>query len=167
MRLKSGDETIFDHVDEEIDACEAAQIEWSIVPGITAASAAVVIGQSLTRRQRNPSVRFLTGHDMHGFHDQDWQALAKTDTVAAINMEKKSVRFVQSRLLMHGTDPKAPVSIIDYASKTNQRTIEARLDNLAETLRAQTVSGPALTLFGLAPRKAALQIEKHHEKVSA
>ena len=168
VRLKGGDATIFGRLDEEIDACEAAQVEWSIVPGITAASAAVAaIGQSLTRRQRNASVRFLTGHDMHGFHEQDWQALAKTNTIAAIYMGKKSARFIQGRLLMHGADPKTPVSIVEYASQPNQRIIEARLDHLAETLRAQTVSGPALTLFGLAARKAALQIENDHEKVSA
>ena len=168
VRLKGGDATIFGRLDEEIDACEAAQVEWSIVPGITAASAAVAaIGQSLTRRQRNASVRFLTGHDMHGFHEQDWQALAKANTVAAIYMGKKSARFIQGRLLMHGADPKTPVSIVEYASRPNQRIFEARLDNLAETLQTQTVSGPALTLFGLAARKAALQIENHDEKVSA
>ena len=59
VRLKGGDATIFGRLDEEIDACEAAQVDWSIVPGITAASAAIAaIGQSLTRRQRNASVRF-------------------------------------------------------------------------------------------------------------
>ena len=168
VRVKGGDATIFGRLDEEIDACGAAQIEWSIVPGITAASAAVAtIGQSLTRRQRNASVRFLTGLDMQGFHEQDWQALAKANTVAAIYMGKTSARFIQGRLLMHGADPKTPVSIVEYALRPNQRIIEARLDNLAETLQAQTVSGPALTLFGLAARKAALQIENHHEKVSA
>ena len=168
VRLKGGDATIFGRLDEEIDACEAAEIEWSIVPGITAASAAVAaIGQSLTRRQRNASVKFLTGHDMHGFHEQEWQALAQPNTVAAIYMGKKSARFIQGRLLMHGADPKTPISIVEYASRPHQRIIEARLDNLAETLRAQSVSGPALTLFGLPARKAALQIENHHAKVSA
>ena len=89
VRLKGGEATIFGRLDEEIDACEAAQVEWSIVPGITAASAAVAaIGQSLTRRQRNASVKFLTGHDMHGFHEQEWQALAQPNTVAAIIWEK-------------------------------------------------------------------------------
>ena len=95
VRLKGGDATIFGRLDEEIDACETAKIGWSIVPGITAASAAVAaIGQSLTRRQRNASVRFLTGQDMHGFHEQDWQALAQPNTVAAIYMGKKSARFI-------------------------------------------------------------------------
>ena len=49
MRLKSGDPTVFGRLDEEIDAVDAAGIDWRIVPGITAASAAVAgIGQSLT-----------------------------------------------------------------------------------------------------------------------
>ena len=41
VRLKSGDPTVFGRLDEEIEAVEAAGISWRIVPGITAASAAV------------------------------------------------------------------------------------------------------------------------------
>ncbi|MCL4158523.1 UNVERIFIED_CONTAM: hypothetical protein GTU68_066568, partial [Idotea baltica] len=63
VRLKSGDATIFGRLDEEIDAVDAHKISWNIVPGITSASAAVAtIGQSFTKRGRNASVRFLTGH---------------------------------------------------------------------------------------------------------
>ncbi|MCL4167041.1 UNVERIFIED_CONTAM: hypothetical protein GTU68_013386, partial [Idotea baltica] len=77
VRLKSGDSTVFGRLDEEIDALENATIGWHIVPGITSASAAVAsIGQSLTKRGRNSSVRFLTGHDTKGFADHDWRALA-------------------------------------------------------------------------------------------
>ena len=58
LRLKGGDATEFGRLDEEIEACEAAGISWHIVPGITAASASVAaIGQSMTRRGRNTSVR--------------------------------------------------------------------------------------------------------------
>ncbi len=45
---------------------------------------------------------------------------------------------------MHVADPKTPVSIVEYAPRPNQLIIETRLDNLVETLRAQTVSGPHL-----------------------
>ena len=62
VRLKGGDPTLFGRLDEELDACDAQEIAWSIVPGITAASAAVAsIGQSLTKRHRNTDVRFLSG----------------------------------------------------------------------------------------------------------
>ncbi|WP_227269470.1 siroheme synthase CysG [Roseobacter weihaiensis] len=156
VRLKSGDATVFGRLDEEIDAVDAHQIGWDIVPGITAASASVAaIGQSLTRRQRNSSVRFLTGHDMKGFADHDWATLARPGEVAAIYMGKKSARFIQGRLLMHGADRHTPVTVIENASRPDQRVLETTLDALPAALSAAQMSGPALTLYGLAPREAA------------
>lgn len=155
VRLKSGDATVFGRLDEEIDAIEAHGIGWHIVPGITSASAAVAaIGQSLTRRGRNGSVRFLTGHDTRGFADHDWRALAKPDEVAAIYMGKKSARYFQGRLLMHGADRHTPVTVIENASRADQRVLETTLDALPAALDAANLGGPALTFLGLAPRAA-------------
>ncbi|SNR28230.1 siroheme synthase CysG [Puniceibacterium sediminis] len=155
VRLKSGDPTIFGRLDEEIDACTDAGVTWHIVPGITAASAAVAgIGQSLTRRQRNASVRFLTGHDMKGFADHDWRALARSGEVAAIYMGKKAARFIQGRLIMHGADPATPVTVIENASRPDQKVIAATLATLPADLAKADMTGPALTLYGLAPRAA-------------
>ena len=155
VRLKSGDATVFGRLDEEIDAVDAHHIGWHIVPGITSASAAVAaIGQSLTRRGRNASVRFLTGHDMKGFADHDWAALAHPGEVAAIYMGKKSARFVQGRLLMHGADRTTPVTVIENASRPDQRIRETTLAHLPGDLADAEMSGPALTFYGLAPRAA-------------
>ena len=155
LRLKGGDATVFGRLDEEIEACDAAGIGWHIVPGITAASASVAaIGQSMTRRGRNTSVRYLTGHDMRGFADHDWADLAKRDSVAAIYMGKKSARFIQGRLLMHGAERSTPVTIVENASRPDQRILAATLDTLPHVLEKSNVSGPALTLYGLAPRAA-------------
>ena len=156
VRLKSGDATVFGRLDEEIEAVDAAGIGWHIVPGITAASAAVAsIGQSLTKRDRNSSVRFLTGHDMKGFADHDWAALARPGEVAAIYMGKKSARFVQGRLLMHGADRATPVTVVENASRPEQRVLTSTLATLAEDLAEARMTGPALTFYGLAPRAAA------------
>ncbi|HAR83710.1 MULTISPECIES: siroheme synthase CysG [Sulfitobacter] len=156
VRLKSGDATIFGRLDEEIDAVDAHGIGWHIVPGITSASAAVAtIGQSLTKRGRNASVRFLTGHDMKGFADHDWAALARPGEVAAIYMGKKSARFIQGRLLMHGADRATPVTLVENASRADQRIVETTLDRLPTDLGAANLTGPALTFYGLAPRAAA------------
>ena len=153
VRLKSGDPTVFGRLDEELDACNDAGISWNIVPGITAASASVAsIGQSLTRRGRNASVRFLTGHDMKGFADHDWKILARSGEVAAIYMGKKAARFIQGRLIMHGADPATPVTIIENASRADQRVLPTTLANLAHDIAEADLSGPALTLYGLAPR---------------
>ena len=156
VRLKAGDPTVFGRLDEEIEACEAAGITWRIVPGITAASAAVAsIGQSLTRRGRNSAVRLITGHDTQGYADHDWRALAAPGEVAAIYMGKRSARFIQGRLLMHGADPLTPVTIVENASRPDQRVIATTLSQLEPTMTASGLTGPALTFLGLAPRAAA------------
>lgn len=155
LRLKSGDPTVFGRLDEELTACDEAGIGYRILPGITAASAAVAaIGQSLTQRGRNSSVRFLTGHDMRGFADHDWAALARPGEVAAIYMGKKSARFVQGRLLMHGADRDTPVTIVENASRADQRVLETTLDRLPNDLAGAGFDGPALTFLGLAPRQS-------------
>ncbi|WP_164657778.1 uroporphyrinogen-III C-methyltransferase [Tropicibacter sp. Alg240-R139] len=165
VRLKSGDPTVFGRLDEEIEAVEASGVTWRIVPGLTAASAAVAgIGQSLTRRGRNSSVRFLTGHDMQGFADHDWAALARSGEVAAIYMGKKSARFVQGRLIMHGADRATPVTLVEYASRPDQRVLATTLDKLPTDLAAAEMNGPALTLYGLAPRDAAQALPQLHKE---
>ncbi|QGX98675.1 uroporphyrinogen-III C-methyltransferase [Roseovarius faecimaris] len=165
VRLKGGDPSVFGRLDEEIDACDAAGIGWHVVPGITAASAsAAAIGQSLTKRGRNSSLRLLTGHDMQGFADHDWRALARPGEVAAIYMGKASARFVQGRLIMHGADRATPVTLVENASRPDQRILATTLERLPADLAAWQASGPALTLFGLAPRDAATALTEIEQK---
>ncbi|GGX47223.1 siroheme synthase [Tateyamaria omphalii] len=155
VRLKSGDATVFGRLDEEIEAVTEAGVDYHIVPGITAASAAVAsIGQSLTRRGRNSSVRFLTGHDTRGFADHDWKALAQPGEVAAIYMGKKSARFIQGRLMMHGIDPSTPVTFVENASRADQQVLSTTVAEMEPTLTEAGLGGPALTFIGLAPRAA-------------
>lgn len=168
VRLKSGDPTVFGRLDEELDAIEAANLSYAIVPGITAASAAVAnIGQSLTKRGRNSSVRFVTGHDTLGYADHDWKTLATEGQVAAIYMGKKSARFVQGRLLMHGADPQTPVTVIENVSRENQRVIATTLAEMEPTITNAGLSGPALTFLGLAPRDALAAAQTHDLQLEA
>jgi uroporphyrin-III C-methyltransferase len=167
VRLKGGDATVFGRLDEEIDAVTAAGIPWHVVPGITAASASVAaIGQSLTKRGRNAAVRFLTGHDMTGFADHDWRALARPGEVAAIYMGKKSARFIQGRLIMHGADRATPVTVIENASLPDQRVLSTTLDRLPADLGAAALTGPALTFLGLAPRAAETALSHSRQELA-
>ena len=153
LRLKGGDPCVFGRLDEEIDALTAAGIAWSVVPGITAASAAAAgIGQSLTKRDRNSALRLVTGHDMQGFAEQDWRGLAQPGAVAAIYMGRRGARFIQGRLLMHGADPQTPVTAVENASRPGSRLIATTLNRLPVDLAAQGANGPVVLLLGLAPR---------------
>lgn len=153
LRLKAGDPAIFARLDEELDALDAADIPWTILPGLTAASAAAAaLGQSLTARGRNGALTILTGHDMAGFAEQDWRALARPGAVAAIYMGKAASRFLQGRLMMHGAAPDTPVTLVENASRPEQRLHAATLATLPAT--AAACQGPAVILWGLAPRAA-------------
>ncbi|MDV7142652.1 siroheme synthase CysG [Tropicimonas sp. TH_r6] len=152
VRLKSGDAVIFGRLEEEIGALDAAGIAHTTVPGITAASAAAAqIGRSLTARGRNSELRLITGHDVEGLAEQDWQALARPGAVTGIYMGKRAARFLQGRLLMHGASPETPVTIVESAGRPNSRVIPSRLCRLAEDMTAHSPSGPAVMLLGLAP----------------
>ncbi|MBP0482989.1 siroheme synthase CysG [Sagittula salina] len=166
VRLKGGDPTLFARLDEEIDALTGHEIAYEIVPGITAASASVAaIGQSLTKRGRNASVRLLTAHDTEGFADHDWRALAAPGEVAAVYMGKRAARFLQGRLLMHAASPDTPVTIVANAARPTQAVIPASLATLAAALDA-CPDGPALILYGLAPRNALPTIHQIRQEVS-
>lgn len=157
VRLKGGDCGIFGRLDEEIEALEAAGISFGILPGLTASTvAAAAIGQSLTRRGRNASLRIVTGHDMDGFAEQDWRAMARPGEVTAIYMGKKSARFIQGRLMMHGADAATAVTLVENVSRSDQRVLATTLAALPEA--AQALEGPAVILLGLAPRQASAAI---------
>ena len=162
VRLKGGDCGIFGRLDEEIEALEAAGIGFAILPGLTSATvAAASIGQSLTRRGRNAALRIVTGHDMDGFADQDWRGMAAAGHVTAIYMGKKSARFIQGRLMMHGADAATAVTLVENVSRPDQRILAATLATLSEA--AFALSGPAVILLGLAPRQARTAITELKE----
>lgn len=154
IRLKGGDCSIFGRLDEEINALSNLGINYHIIPGITAASAsAAAIKQSLTKRNRNSSIRFITGHDIEGYADHDWKELTNKTSIAAIYMGKKASRFIQGRLIMHGADPDTPMSIIENVSQYNQRIFSTTLSQLTKCITQNKIIGPALSLYGLAPRE--------------
>jgi len=88
---------------------------------------------------------------MKGFADHDWAALAKPGAVAAVYMGKKAARFVQGRLMMHGADRYTPVTLIENASRPDQKVVAATLETLAEH---SALTGPAVIFIGLSPRDA-------------
>lgn len=67
VRLKSGDPSIFGRLGEELDALRRAGIEFEIVPGVTAASAAASSAEiTLTDRRTASALVVLTAHNCRG-----------------------------------------------------------------------------------------------------
>ena len=67
VRLKGGDPFIFGRGGEELEACREAGVECHVIPGVTAALAAVAsAGAPLTHRGAAQAVTFVTGHAAKG-----------------------------------------------------------------------------------------------------
>lgn len=153
VRLKSGDPSVYGRLDEELCALDDANIAYDIVPGITSALAAAAAAKvSLTKRHRNSSVRFITGQDIEGFAEHDWESLSQTGSVSVLYMGRGASRFVQGRLLIHGTDANTPITIVENASRPDQRILATSLGTLVHTIDDEELKGPLVMLIGLEPR---------------
>lgn len=158
VRLKGGDPSTFGRLDEEIDTVRAAGLDFDVVPGISAANAAAAeIGKSLTSRGRNTSYRSLTAHDLNGFADQDWKALAAPGSVAAIYMGKRAAKFVSGRLMMFGASASTPVSIVENVSLPNARVIASCVADLGSDMENARCTGPVVMLLGIDAESAELR----------
>ena len=156
VRLKSGDPAVFGRLDEEIEALEAAGIDWEVVPGVTAAAgAAADMGASLTRRGRNSELRFLTGQDVDGFRRTGtgprWPS---RDPLPPFTWASGQPHFSGGRLLMRGADPSTPVTIVENASRPDRQIVATTLVRLPEALDDTCFPGAVVLMFGLLPREA-------------
>lgn len=150
VRLKSGDAVIYGRLDEEIAALVDANIGFEVVPGISAANAAAAsIGASLTRRGRNSSLRFVTGHDAKGFADYQWRELAAEGQALAIYMGRRSVTYFCGRLLMHGARATTPVTAIANVSRPDESRLDTNLRDLPATLENFAEGAPVVILYGV------------------
>src|ERR1700688_3455778 len=87
VRLKGGDPLIFGRIGEEIAALREANIEFEIVPGITAALGSAASAQiPLTDRRSSHALVFLTGQLASGNDPTNWHALVSLGATVVIYM---------------------------------------------------------------------------------
>jgi uroporphyrin-III C-methyltransferase/precorrin-2 dehydrogenase/sirohydrochlorin ferrochelatase len=151
VRLKGGDPLIFGRATEEIDACRAAGIEVSVIPGISAAQgAASSLLLSLTERRHARRVQFLTGHGADGKlpSDIDWISVADRKATTVLYMPRKTLDEFVRLALRKGLDPATPAIAIASATHPEEMHVAgpvAEIGALAEELPA---GAPVAVLIG-------------------
>ncbi len=144
VRLKGGDPFVFGRGGEELEACRAAGIDCTVVPGISAALAA---GAPLTHRGAAQAVVFVTGHAKAGeTPDLDWTALAKANQTVVVYMGVSNAAQIAARLIEAGRAIFTPALIVENASREDERRALTTLSELGEIAKAFT--GPALLMIG-------------------
>src|SRR6266852_565706 len=103
VRLKGGDPMLFGRAQEEIDALRAADIEFEVVPGVTAALAAsAALGIALTRRGTSRSVLLATPRAGKGERANDWARGVCAADSAVLYMAAGQANEIASALLARG-----------------------------------------------------------------
>ena len=149
VRLKGGDPFVFGRGGEELQALATAQINFSVVPGVTAAlGVAAYAGIPLTHRDYAHSVTFVTGHAQDGGQEPDWRALAMPGTTAVFYMGLARLDHIVERLLEHGAEPVRPAGIISQGTTPNQRVITATLATIRSVSSGAKLQSPALLIVG-------------------
>ncbi|TDR17480.1 siroheme synthase CysG [Marinicella litoralis] len=148
-RLKGGDSFVFGRGGEEVLALNAKNIEFEIVPGITAAvGCAAYAGIPLTHRDHAQSLAFITAHCSDSIDTIDWQFYAKNKQTLAVYMGLIKADLLVSQLTKHGKQPNEWVAIIENGTRENQRTVTGQLNQLPAMIISQQIKSPALIVIG-------------------
>jgi uroporphyrin-III C-methyltransferase / precorrin-2 dehydrogenase / sirohydrochlorin ferrochelatase len=150
VRLKGGDPFVFGRGGEELQALAAAQINFSVVPGITAAmGCAAYAGIPLTHRDYAHSVSFVTGHGRGERTEPEWRELAnRTGTTIVFYMGLARLDHIVDRLMAHGAAATLPAGIIAQGTTANQRVITATLATICSASSDAKLESPALLIVG-------------------
>lgn len=157
VRLKGGDPSIFGRAGEELEALRNANVEFEVVPGVTAAlGAAAAAGISLTDRRVASQVLLTTFSRGVDATAMDWGCLTPATTLV-LYMPGPDYAEVARRLSDAGLPADLPCAIVSGASGSQQ---QVRWSNVGALSLEEKLPAPALMIVG---RVASQQIREMGE----
>ena len=151
VRLKGGDPFIFGRGSEEAACLRKHGIEYEIVPGITAATAAgEYAGFSLTHRESASMVTFVTGHEAPDKAGSalNYAQLAASPGTLVFYMGLDNLPRIAQSLLGNGKRADTPTAVISRATTPHQRTIVAPLNEISGAVSQAQLHAPSLIIVG-------------------
>lgn len=150
VRLKNGDVSIFSRLSQELDTLVREKIEFEVVPGVTAASAASALsGIPLTDRRFASSCIFVTGHEdsKKKTSSLDWNSLAKNGTIV-LYMAMENLSKITKQLIKGGRRPDTAVAIVQDVSLLSQKTLVGTLRDIVLKAKREKIRPPAIIIIG-------------------
>lgn len=145
VRLKGGDPLLFGRAGEEIESLRNAQVDFEIVPGITAAVGAAAGAKiSLTDRRVASQVLFTTFSRGETGSWLNWAAVTPETTIA-IYMPGTHYGEVADRLVENGLSPETPCVVVSQATRAEQ---QVRWTNIAALGSEAQLPAPSILLVG-------------------
>ena len=151
VRLKGGDPYVFGRGYEELEACAAAGVPVTVVPGITSAiSVPSAAGIPVTHRGVTHEFVVVSGHVAPDHPDSlvDWPALAKLRGTIVLLMAVERIEQFADALIAGGRPAGTPAVAIQEGTLRSQRVVRASLETIAEQVRSQGIRPPAIIVIG-------------------
>jgi len=149
LRLKGGDPFIFGRGGEEIEHLAQHNINFQVVPGVTAASGcACYAGIPLTHRDHAQSVRFVTGHLKSGSPDLPWHEFVDAHQTLVFYMGLVGLPEISAKMIEHGRAPETPAALIQQGTTKKQRVVSGTLAGIAALAKQPKIQAPTITIVG-------------------
>jgi uroporphyrin-III C-methyltransferase len=149
LRLKGGDVAFFSNVLDELEAVTQNNIDFEIIPGITAASgASAYTGIPLTARGYSQGVQFVTYNPATQYSPDKWKQLAATNDTLVFYMSSKNIADVAELLLRYSKKIDTPLAVIEQATTPHQQIHITTLKNCREDFLTKEFSSPSLIIIG-------------------
>jgi len=151
VRLKGGDPFVFGRGGEEAEAVAAAEVDFEVVPGVTAAVAVpAYAGIPVTHRTLASTVTFVTGHEdpTKPVALLEWPKLASTSGTLVFMMGMKNLPSIVRQLLSEGRPSDTPVAAIRWGTRADQQTIVGTLGDVVAKVEAAHLEPPTVIVVG-------------------
>ena len=151
VRLKGGDNFVFGRGGEEWQACAAAGIPVTVIPGVSSAIAGPALaGIPLTHRQLTQGFTVISGHAAPDdpASTLDWSALARANTTLVIMMGVAKLGAIAAKLITEGLDASTPAMTVADAGLPSQRAVRGTLADITELGLRAKIKPPAITVIG-------------------
>ncbi|MEH6306337.1 uroporphyrinogen-III C-methyltransferase [Olivibacter sp. CPCC 100613] len=148
VRLKGGDSFVFGRGYEELEFAAAYDIPVTIVPGISSSIGVPGLQHiPVTHRGISESFWVITGTTSSGAVSQDVYQAAQTKATIVVLMGLKKLGEIVEIFKSAGKG-NLPVAIIQKGSTQDEKLLIGNVDNIVEKARKETISAPAILVFG-------------------
>lgn len=151
VRLKGGNPFVFGRGSEEAVALKNACIDYEIIPGITSGlSAPIYSGIPITQRGLITHCVLITAHESPDKPETqvEWEKLASLrNTNLIIYMGASKIEKICAQLIKYGMSPAMPAAAIENGTLQEQRTITARLDEIAKEFKKEDFHPPVIIVI--------------------
>lgn len=151
VRLKSGDAMIYSRGTEEIRFCRKHNLNFEVIPGITAGIAgAALFHVPLTERGKNNMLLFYTGRkNENGFPEMDSMIkIINSGSPVIVYMGLNNLVELSAKLMKSGVVPSTPVQILSRISQDGQNGYATTVEQMKEFLDENRPEMPSTILIG-------------------